>query len=467
MTKKKLSRRKFIESVTGITSSIILLPSFKSVKKEKQPNVILFLADDLGYGDLLCYNQEGLQTPAIESISKQGVRFTSYYSCGPECSPTRTALLTGRYQHRVGGMECAIGSGNVGRYDDAIRLRETNNLGLPVSETSIARMLKAAGYNTAICGKWHLGYEDKFNPNLHGFDYAFYGLGGDMDYFHHMEKPPISLHVLYQNGEPVNKNGYITDLIGEESLNFLDSQTERKPFFLYVPFTAPHAPFQGPEDYLPEILPENSPLWDQSRGPKHTYQAMIKRMDETIGNILKRVEEKGISDNTLVIFMSDNGGTTSGNNSPLNGFKGNLFEGGIRVPCVAKWPGKIAAGTLSSQACMTFDFSASIVRAAGAPLPEKRPFDGIDILKLLEEKRTVEERTLFWRARRGNITRKAVRKGSLKYICLNSEGKVEEYLFNIDSDPSERTNLFNSHSGDVNKLKTLLNAWEEEVKPVR
>jgi N-acetylgalactosamine-6-sulfatase len=464
----KLTPQQFIGSAVGIASFMLLLPSCNADKERQRPNIILFLADDLGYGDLLCYSKDGLQTPVIESIANQGVRFTTFYSNGSNSSPTRTALLTGRYQQRVGGLECAIGINNVGRYDDAIRLRETHDLGLPVSETSIARMLKNAGYNTAICGKWHLGYEDKFSPNLHGFDYAFYALGGGMDYFHHREKQdPLAPIVLYQNGKPVDKPGYFTDLIGEESIKFLDAQTKRAPFFLYVPFTAPHAPYQGPEDYRPEILPDSSYLWDQSKGPKHVYHAMIRRMDETIGKILNRLEEKGMSDKTLVIFMSDNGGTSSGDNKPLRGNKGNMFEGGIRVPCVVKWPGKIPAGMVSEQPCITMDFSASIVRIAGAIPPENRTFDGMDILKHIEERQPVEDRTLYWRDRRGMQTRKAVRHGNLKYIWLNNSGKIEEYFFDLGNDMTEKTNLLSSRPDDVVHLKSLLEAWEEEVKTVR
>ena len=462
----RLNSQNLAVTVAGVASSLLLMPSCMADREQQRPNIILFMADDLGYGDLACYNKDGLPTPAIESIANQGVRFTSFYSNGPESSPTRTALLTGRYQQRVGGLECAIGSGNVGRYDDAIRLRETNDLGLPVSEISVARMLKNAGYNTAICGKWHLGYEEKFNPNLHGFDYAFYELAGGMDYFHHKDTGDPR-HLLYFNGKPVNNTVYFTDLIGEESIKFLNDQTRKKPFFLYVPFTAPHAPYQGPEDYLPGLLPADSPLWNQSKGPKHIYQAMIGHMDETIGKVLKKLEEKGMTGNTIVIFMSDNGGTASGNNSPLRGNKGNMFEGGIRVPCAVKWPGRISPATVSQQPCMTFDFSASIIRVALASIPENRAFDGIDILKLIEEDRKVEDRTLYWRARRGMQTRKAVRQGDLKYIWLSDEGKVDEYLFDLGNDLTEKTNLLDSLPDIAAQLKNLLNAWEEEVKPVR
>lgn len=463
-----LMNKERIRSAAGLASLMLLLPSCVTEAEKKQPNIILFLADDLGYGDLSCYSPEGCKTPAIQSIADQGVRFTSFYSNGASSTPTRTALLTGRYQHRVGGMECAIGINNVGRYDDAIRLRETDDLGLPVSETSVANMIKKAGYNTGMFGKWHLGYNPKFNPNLHGFDEAMYALGGSVDYFHHKEKQdPNAMTVLFYNGEPVNNPVYFTSLIGEESIKFIDKQSDKKPFFLYVPFTAPHAPYQGPDDYLPEILPDSSFLWDQSRGPKHTYQAMIESMDKSIGEILSRLGEKNLSENTIVIFMSDNGGTTSGSNKPLRGFKGNLFEGGIRVPCVIKWPGKIPAGHVSDQICASIDVSASILKAAGASVPENRKPDGIDILKLIESGKVLTERTLFWRDRRAMTTRKAVRNGNLKYIWLNNDGKIEEYLFNISDDMEEKTNLLNDLPEEAGKLKTLLMAWEKEVEPVR
>lgn len=456
-----------IGSVAGVTSCFMLISSCKAVKEKQQPNIIIFLADDLGYGDLACYANDGLHTAAIESIANQGVKFTSFYANGAESTPTRTALLTGRYQHRVGGLECAIGTDNVGRYDDAIRLRETHNLGLPVSETSIAQILKGGGYNTAMAGKWHLGYEEKFNPVRHGFDNAIYALGGEMDYFHHMEKPPISLQILYKNEKPFDNKEYFTDLIGEESLKFLDSQTRQKPFFLYVPFTAPHAPYQGPGDYRPEVLSDTSAMWNQSRGPAHIYHAMITSMDENIGRILEKLEEKELSDNTIVIFMSDNGGTSSGSNGILRGNKGNVFEGGIRVPCIVKWPGKIPEGKVSDQPCMTIDLSASIVRAAGATIPANRAFDGIDVLKLIEDNSPVEERTMFWRARRGENTRKAVRQGNMKYIWMINDGNIEEFLFDLGADISETRNLSESMPEAVTKMKILLESWEEEVKPVR
>ena len=316
----KPTRRKFLKTV-GLATASVAAPVFfndaaaQASNRHRRTNIIFILADDLGYGDLGCYGRKDIKTPAIDGIAAEGVKFTQYYSNGPECSPTRTAFLTGRYQHRVGGLECAIGNGNVGRYDDAIRLRETNDLGLPVEETSIARMLKDAGYATAITGKWHLGYEPKFAPHLHGFDHAFYAVGGGMDYFHYIDN--VGMYYLYLNGKPIRREGYFTDLATDEAVKFIDRHAG-EPFFLYVPYTAPHSPFQGPDDYRPNPLPGDSPLWNQGKAPPDVYIAMIEHMDKCIGRILKKLDEKGLAEDTVVIFSSDNGGTGSARNTPLS-----------------------------------------------------------------------------------------------------------------------------------------------------
>src|SRR5947209_20584106 len=210
----------------------------------ERPNILFILADDLGAADLGCYGCKDIRTPNIDRLARQGVRFTQFYSNGPDCTPTRTGFLTGRYQHRVGGLECALGVGNVGRYDDAIRLQKQHDLGLPPEDSVLPRALKDAGYATAICGKWHLGYEDKFAPNRHGFDHAVYCQGGGMDYFHHVEAQAPTETVLRLDGRPLRRPGYFTDLVAEDAVQWL-AANRGKPFFLYVPFTAPHAPFQG------------------------------------------------------------------------------------------------------------------------------------------------------------------------------------------------------------------------------
>lgn len=466
---KIITRRQFLSQTTGLVALTTLSAGchFGRPSITRGPNIILIMADDLGYGDLGCYGCNEIQTPVIDHLAEEGVKFTTFYANAPECTPTRTALLTGRYQQRVGGLECAIGIGNVGRYDDAIRLRQTNDLGLPVQETTIVGLVKNAGYTTGICGKWHLGYESKFSPNKHGFDHAFYAIGGAMDYFHHVEPPPSNMHALYLNGKPVRRKGYFTELIANEAIRFIEQQTRNTPFFLYIPYTSPHSPYQGLSDYRPQPLPEDSDLWNQSKGPKQIYSAMIESMDNSVGKISRKLEDKKLVENTLVIFMSDNGASRSGSNLPFSGHKGNLFEGGIRVPCIAKWPGVLPAGFVSEQPCMTMDFSASIIRAAGTKPPPDRPFDGIDILREIQTKAPVQERTLFWRARRGQRTRKAVRSGSLKYIYQQNKDDVKEYLFDLTQDPAEKNNLHSQRKGDVERLKLLLKKWEDKVKHER
>jgi N-acetylgalactosamine-6-sulfatase len=429
-----------------------------------RPNIVFILADDLGYGDLGCYGRQDIKTPVIDGIAAEGVRFTQYYSNGPECSPTRTAFMTGRYQQRVGGLECAIGTGNVGRYDDAIRLAHANDLGLPVEQTSIARMLKDAGYATGITGKWHLGYEPKFAPHLHGFDYAFYCIGGGMDYFHYLDTS--AGYNLFLNGNPIRREGYFTDLVTEEAIKFIDKHAD-EPFFLYVPYTAPHSPFQGPGDSRPAPLPLDSPLWDQGKAPPGVYTAMIEHMDKCIGRILKTLDEKGLAKNTVVFFSSDNGGTASGRNTPLSRNKGSTFEGGIRVPAMARWPGVIRKGLVSDQVCITMDFSASIVRIAGAKVPSGREFDGVDILKLVETGQAPQKRTLFWRQRRGEQTWRAVRDGDIKLIRQTNKGQTQEFLFDLKNDVSEKNNLLNDRPNEAGRLRALLADWEKKVQHSR
>jgi N-acetylgalactosamine-6-sulfatase len=416
------------------------------------------MADDLGYGDIGCYGCPDIRTPNVDRIAAEGVRFTSFYANAPECTPTRAALLTGRYQHRVGGLECALGIGNVGRYDDAIRLRETHDMGLPASEPSIARMLKSAGYTTGLCGKWHLGYEPKFFPSNHGFDHWFGPIGGAVDYFHHCEY--TGEYGLYLNDRPVERKGYLTDLITQDSVDFI-RRSRRHPFFLYVAYTSPHTPYQGPQDEAAEPVPEDK----YNQGTRDTYKAMVERMDEGVGAILDALQKTGVARDTLVIFMSDNGGTRIGRNEPFSGYKGNLFEGGLRVPCVVKWPGVLPRGVVSEQPCMTMDFSRSVVRAAGAE--PSCSFDGIDILRLAETDAPAQGRTLFWRSRRGQWTRKAARDGDMKYIALANGDSAQEHLFDLGADPQEKNNLLSERPEETGRLRELLREWEDRVRSVR
>jgi N-acetylgalactosamine-6-sulfatase len=427
----------------------------------RPPNILFILADDLGYGDLGCYGAPDIRTPVIDGLAAAGVRFTQFYA-RPECTPTRAMLLTGRYEQRIGGLECAIGIGNVGRYDDAIRLAEKHELGLPSEEETIVRLLKNSGYATGLAGKWHLGYEPKFSPLAHGFDEAFYCAGGGMDYFHHVETNGDP--TLFRNGKSVREDGYFTDLVANDGIRFLERH-RAQPFFLYLPFTAPHAPFQGPQDWKPDPLPADSPLHNQGGAPHEIYVAMIERMDFAIGRVLSSLESLGLSESTLVIFASDNGGTRSARNAPLSGFKGDTYEGGIRVPCIARWPGVLRPGTVTDRVAIMMDLSVSMTRVAGAR--PSRSFDGIDILRDVEEDRPASRRTLFSRLRRGDSTWRAVRDSDLKYVSHQAGKRMEEHLFDLAKDPSERTDIAVERSNDMERLRQLLSLWESEVRPRR
>ena len=430
-------------------------------KPNARPNIVLILADDMGYGDLACYGREDINTPHLDQLARQGVRFTNHYANGPECSPTRTALLTGRYQQWVGGLECAIGTGNVGRYDDAIRLREQNALGLPVQEQTIVRLLKDAGYATSITGKWHLGYEPQFAPQHHGFDYTFYCVGGGMDYFHYLDT--VAGYNLFQDGNPIRREGYFTDLLTDEAIAVVERQKDN-PFFLYVPYTCPHSPFQGPHDHTPDPLPLDSPLWNQGKAPPDVYVAMIEHMDRCIGRILAKLDALKLDDNSVVIFASDNGGTASARNAPLSGIKGSTFEGGIRVPAIVRWPGVIPAGVVSDQACITFDFTTSIARIAGVTPATEKPFEGIDIIRHVAEDKPDFDRTLYWRKPRGETLWKGVRQGTLKYVGQRRGDAYHEYLFDLAGDIAEKEDLKELRPDDFVRLKGLYDAWEERVR---
>lgn len=424
------------------------------------PNIVFILADDLGYGDLGCYGCEDIRTPALDRLASQGVRFTNYYANGPECTPTRTALLTGRYQQRVGGMECAIGTGNVGRYDDAIRLANQHDLGLPTSEVTIVGLLKDTGYTTACFGKWHLGYEPKFGPLKHGFDQYFGPLGGGVDYYFHTEWDGVP--VLYENERPVQREGYMTDLITEAAVRFVRNHSTDRPFFLYLPYTAPHNPLQGPDER--PAAPKTQEDWN--KGTRATYAAMVERMDQGIGKVLEALEACSLAGNTLVLFASDNGGTKEARNAPFSGHKGGLLEGGIRVPCIVRWPGVLRAGLVTNQVAITFDLSRSILRAAGAEPPADHQLDGIDILREIETG-PPRPRTLFWRQRRGDQTWRAVHDRQMKYVSRQNGDKIDESLFNLKTDPAETENLLTSRPEEAARLKQFLEAWQSEVKPVR
>lgn len=423
-----------------------------------KPNIVFILVDDMGYGDLACYGAPDAKTPHLDRLAAEGVRFTQVYANGAECTPSRTAILTGRYAQRIGGLECAIGTGNVGRYDDAIALAKKNDLGLPADDAALAPGLKAAGYKTAAFGKWHLGYEPKFNPLDQGFDEFRGFLGGNVDYFLHTEHS--DLKVMLKGREFEKREGYMTHLITEDALEFLGRQTKENPFFLYLPYSTPHFPFQGPKDPAPEEL------WEWERflsGTRAKYVEMLEDMDTNVGHILGSLQKSGLAKNTLVVFASDHGAMKPGFNTPFRDYKGTLFEGGIRVPLIARWPGKIKPKTESTQVGCLMDLTTSFLRAGGATVSGS--LDGIDLLAHVEKNRPNFSRELFWRAKRGARTWSAARIGDMKFVRKIEDGKTEEWTFDLARDPGEQSPLTGSEQ--TRKLQNALTKWEAEVKAPR
>ena len=439
----RMTRRTWLGSVAAAWAS-------------RRPNIVLMVADDLGSSDLSSYRAADIRTPHIDSIGQEGIRFTHFYSNGPECTPTRAALLTGRYPQRVGGLECAIGVSNIGRYDDAIWLAQRGELGLPSSETSLARMLKASGYATGCFGKWHLGYSEKFSALQHGFDEYFGILGGNADYFTHREEDGTL--TLYHNLHPAERRGYLTDLFTEEAIRWLTGRTPTQPFFLYLPFSAPHTPIQDPDGFDPD---QGTALIRQ--GDRRIYAKMVERMDVRVGDILNQLDKMNAAENTMVIFISDNGGDPNGRNGLLRGKKGSTWEGGIRVPCLIRWPEILKPGVTSDQVGLTMDFVPTLLAATHTSRPAGRRLDGINLLPILSGRKPPIPRTVFWRYKRGDRLNRAVRRGDMKLVIEN--GKEE--LHNLAQDEREQSDLLPDDKKAAPLLRRLLAEWEKDVMAPR
>jgi arylsulfatase A len=416
-------------------------PAGQGASESARPDVVLIVLDDLGYGDLGCYGCTDIQTPHIDYLARRGVRLTNFYANGPVCTPTRAALMTGRYQQRV-GLEWAISPGQ-------------KEPGLRVEDSVLARMLKQQGYATALFGKWHLGYRREFGPLAHGFDEFFGLLSAYIDYYSHRElsgEPD-----LYEGDRPVERKGYMTDLITARAVAFVEKHS-REPFFLEVAYNAVHWPFQPP-DRPDDVRTEET--W--YKGTRRDYKKMLERVDDGVGAILDALERRRLTDRTLVILTNDNGGEQLSRGAPLRGGKGILLEGGIRVPCLTRWPGRLPAGSVSALPAITMDLTATILTAAGAKPPESRKLDGIDLTPILAGTKPAPKRTLFWRIDRGQEGEWAARKGKWKYIRYDES----ELLFDLDTDIGERRDLHERHPDIVAELRKEVARWEAEMSRSR
>jgi arylsulfatase A-like enzyme len=407
----------------------------------RRPNVVVFLSDDMGYADIGCFGAKDIKTPHIDRLAREGVRMTDFYSNGPVCTPTRCGLMTGRYQQRYGkGLEWALLPTNV-------------NVGLDPKHTTIARLLKNSGYKTAIYGKWHLGREVQFNPVHHGFDEFFGITGGNTDMYSKEDR--FKNYDLWDGLQKAPKGpGYLTEMLAERSEKFIDAN-KMNPFFLYVPFNAVHWPFQGPG--RPETVRDLKTWYDGTRSGE--YKAMLESMDTAIGRVLKALDRNGLTDNTLVVFTNDNGGERLSDNGPFRHHKATLWEGGIRVPAILRWPGTLPKGRSSAQPAMSMDLTATIASACGVQAASNEPFDGINLMPVLTGKEGPKTRDLFWRINQPNQRVRAVRSGKWKFVLDSSINN----LYDLAADPGETRDLYWVHPEVAADLKKKLENWEKAV----
>ena len=449
----KLTRRKFVERLAlgttllsgGVRSAANSAQRSSSGAKVPRPNIIFILADDLGWGDLSCYGRPDYRTPNIDRLALQGTRFTDAYSASAICTPTRCGYITGRYpaRFRIGLEEPLISS--------------NSSVGLEPNQQTIGSLLKQSGYDTALIGKWHLGFRPEWGPNAHGFDEFFGILAGAGDYFLH--KNGLGKPDLYENLTPVERNGYLTDLLTERAVNYV-KKPRSAPFFLSLQYTAPHWPWQTPKggetlsfnDKAPE------PATMSRGGSLKLYAQMMKSLDDGVGRVMQSIGAAGIDRNTLVIFTSDNGGERFSYLWPFSGQKGNLLEGGIRVPAIVRWPGVVPANRITHQMAITMDWTATMVAAAAkAAAPAAHSLDGIDLMPVIKGTRQVFDRTFFWRI----FSRDAVRQGKWKYV---RDGEVRR-LFDLSIDQREQADFSNEHPEILQALMKEFDKWNDQMLP--
>ena len=421
-----------------------------------RPNIVFIVADDLGYADLGCYGGRdasfGPVSPVLDGLAAQGLKLTQGYSNSPVCSPTRFALMTGRYQYRLrGAAEEPINS----------KSRGSTTLGLPPEHPTLPSLLRDAGYRTALMGKWHLGYPPAFGPLRSGYDEFFGPMSGGVDYFTHCSS--TGQHDLYLNDAEQQEGGYLTDLITDHGLDFVRRMAggarSGTPFFLSLHYTAPHWPWETRDD---EALAQEvrGNLFHLHGGNIDTYRRMIHHMDEGIGRLMDLLRAEGLERDTLVVFTSDNGGERFSDNWPLVGGKMDLTEGGIRVPWIAHWPAVIAPGSTSTQTCMTMDWSATMLDAAGATAAASHPLDGRSLMPLLREATWHNDQPLFWRM--NHRGQRAMRHGPWKYLRVDGH----DYLFNLEGDERERANLAPIAPERLAAMVQAWEAWEATVPPI-
>ena len=431
----------------------------------QRPNIVFILADDLGYTDMSCYGSKYYETPNIDRLAAKGIRFTSGYTCGPNCAPTRAALMSGQYGPRTG----IYTVGSIERFDWRSRpLRPVDNVTqLPLNKTTIAQTLKNAGYATAMFGKWHLGENGAYHPSQRGFDEAIVSMG---EHFNFVTHPPVE----YPKGI------YLADFLTDKAEDFIRRHKEG-PFFLYLPHFAVHSPHEAKTNLIAKFKPK--PPVGGHNNP--TYAAMIASVDESVGRVVQLLEELKIAKQTLVIYSSDNGGVGGyvregikqagdiTDNAPLRGGKGMLYEGGIRVPYIFRWPGRIPEGTTCDEPINSVDLYPTLLEVAGVPAPPGYRLDGVSYLKLLTSggQEALGREAIYWHfpgylgAGVGHwrtTPAGAIRAGDWKLQEFFEDGRIE--LYNLRNDLSQTNNLAARMPDKANALHNQLVAWRESIK---
>ena len=442
-------------AIVGLAAGISLAAQPALAAEAKRPNILIILSDDHGYADVGFHGCGDIPTPNLDSLAKTGVRFSNGYVSGPYCSPTRAGLLTGRYQQRFGHEFNPGGTAS-------------EDVGLPLSESTIADHLKSAGYATGIVGKWHLGAAPKFHPQRRGFDEFFGFLGGAHPYFPGQGAP------IYRGTEVVKEDAYLTDAFAREAVSFVERH-KKVPFFLYLAFNAVHTPKHATDDRLRRF----ASIKDESR---REYAAMLTALDEGVGKVLDTLRTAGLDRDTLIVFHSDNGGPTmrgttinGSRNDPLRGSKRTTLEGGIRVPFVLRWKGSLPEGVVYEKPVIQLDVLPTVLAAAGVNVEPEWKLDGVNLLPYANgEIARPPHDALYWRL--GEQT--AIRRGDWKLVrydrtadevgtktTAKSDARVTQpRLYNLARDVSENTDLAAAHPEKVEELRALWNSWAAQLK---
>ena len=408
-----------------------------------RPNFVFILADDLGYADLGCYGGRSRCSPVLDRLAKEGLRFTQGYANSSVCSPTRFALMTGRWQHRLrGGADEPIRSNT----------RGSAVLGLPPPHPTLPSLLRDAGYATALAGKWHLGFPPHFGPLKSGYQEFFGMLSGATDYFTHRD--PAGVHDLFLDESEAHRKGYLTDLITDKAVDFVKRKRDQ-PFLLSVHYNAPHWPWEARGDAAEAKRIGRIHHFDGGSVP--TYLKMIHHMDEGIGRILGELKKNKMEKNTVVVFTSDNGGERFSDTWPLIGKKMDLLEGGIRVPYIVRWPGQVRPGGVTDQLAITMDWVATFLDISGVSFDRNYPLDGKSLLPVLKNPGKSFRRDLFWKMTFRK--QKAMRSGDWKYLSIEGD----EFLFNLAEDERERANYARRRQDVFEKMKKSYDEWDRSL----